>query len=55
MPIGRIGQDFVVNTTTAEGQYNPSIAALAEGRFPVTWECWDESGSDTSGGASKRA
>ena len=49
MPIGRIGQDFVVNTTTANGQSNPSITALADGRFLVTWESDDASGSDTSG------
>ncbi len=48
MPIGRIGQDFVVNSTTANGQYNPSITALADGRFLVTWESYDASGSDAS-------
>ncbi len=30
--------DFVVNTTTANGQGTPAIGALADGRFIVTWE-----------------
>jgi Ca2+-binding RTX toxin-like protein len=41
MPIGRIGQDFIVNTTTADGQTRPSITALADGRFVVTWDSFD--------------
>ena len=49
MPIERIGQDFVVNTTTVLGQSSPSTTALTDGRFLVTWESGDASGSDTSG------
>ncbi len=39
------GQDFVVNSTAAEAQYNPSITALTDGRFVVTW--YSDEGSAT--------
>lgn len=32
-----LGSDFVVNSTTIQDQYNPSVTALAAGRFAVTW------------------
>ncbi len=32
------GNDFIVNSTTANNQYNPSITALADGRLVVTWD-----------------
>jgi Ca2+-binding RTX toxin-like protein len=41
MPIFRFEQDFIVNTTTAEGQYNPVIAAMAGGRQLVVWDSMD--------------
>ncbi len=41
MPIARIGQDFIVNTTTTDDQTNPSITALADGRFVMTWTSKD--------------
>jgi Ca2+-binding RTX toxin-like protein len=41
MPIGRIGQDFVVNTTAAGNQFSPTLAALADGRFVATWQSYD--------------
>src|SRR5687768_16836121 len=41
MPIFRNGQDFIVNTTTAQGQYSPAITALTDGRFVVTWESYE--------------
>ena len=31
------GGDFLVNTTTAGDQHTPSVAALSDGRFMVTW------------------
>ena len=31
------GTEFLVNTTTAIGQFDPSITALADGRFVVAW------------------
>ncbi len=41
MPIGRNGQDFIVNTTGTNGQHDPSITTLADGRFVVTWLSYD--------------
>ncbi|WP_457153291.1 calcium-binding protein [Mesorhizobium sp. P5_C1] len=41
MPIGRIGQDFIVNSTTTNSQYSPVITALADGRFVATWQSTD--------------
>jgi Ca2+-binding RTX toxin-like protein len=41
MPIGRIGQEFIVNTATASHQSDPSITALADGRFVVTYNSID--------------
>ena len=38
-----IGNDFIVNTTTTGDEDWPSIAALADGRFVVTWQSWDGS------------
>ena len=35
------GADFVVNTTTANDQIIPSVTALADGGFVVTWESTD--------------
>src|SRR5690348_6573990 len=37
MPIGRIGLDFIVNSTKTGGQSSPSVATLPDGRFVVTW------------------
>lgn len=47
----RSGTEFLVNTTTNKNQSDPSIAALADGRFVVTWEDFSETGGDTSGNA----
>jgi Ca2+-binding RTX toxin-like protein len=33
----RLGGEILVNTTTANGQYEPAITALTDGRFLVTW------------------
>jgi len=41
------GDDFVVNSTTASDQYNPTVTALPDGRFVVTW--WSDDGGDGSG------
>jgi Ca2+-binding RTX toxin-like protein len=47
--IGRIGQDFIVNSTVTDSQFNPSITALADGRFVATWHSNDSSdGSGTN-------
>jgi Ca2+-binding RTX toxin-like protein len=46
MPIGRIGQDFIVNSTTTNSQLGPSITALADGRFVATWTSLDGGDGD---------
>jgi diaminopimelate epimerase len=45
MPIGRIGDDFIVDTTTTGNQDTPRVTALADGRFVVTWNS-DDNGAD---------
>ncbi|WP_319005698.1 calcium-binding protein [Pararhizobium sp. BT-229] len=35
------GDDFIVNTTVAGKQYNPSATALPDGRFVVAWQSED--------------
>jgi Ca2+-binding RTX toxin-like protein len=42
------GSEFLVNTTTADRQDDPTITALADGRFVVAWTDWSASGGDTS-------
>ncbi len=46
---GRIGGEFLLNTTTSGNQSAPSIAALADGGFIVTWSDGSGRGGDTSG------
>src|SRR6185436_6595205 len=41
MPIVRIRPEFLVNTTTVNGQIDPSIAALSDNRIVVTWSSGD--------------
>jgi Ca2+-binding RTX toxin-like protein len=43
------GAEFLVNTTTLLGQFEPTITALADGRFVVAWTDNSQSGGDTSG------
>ena len=43
-----VGNEILVNTATAGAQDDPAIAALAGGRFVVTWTDWSQSGADTS-------
>ncbi|HEY7228915.1 MAG TPA: cadherin domain-containing protein [Pseudolabrys sp.] len=35
--VQRIGSEFLVNTTTRGGQFQPSVSMLANGNFVVTW------------------
>ncbi len=42
------GSEFLVNTTTPNGQYESVITALADGRFVVTWRDSSTTGDDTS-------
>jgi Ca2+-binding RTX toxin-like protein len=37
----RIGEQILVNTTLANAQYRPAVAALADGRFVVAWTDMD--------------
>ncbi len=39
------GDEFRVNTTTANDQLNPSVAALANGGFVVSWNSYDQDGN----------
>ena len=34
--------DFIVNTTTAGDQYEPTVTALPDGHFVVTWTSIDD-------------
>jgi hypothetical protein len=42
MAVQFIGSEFQVNTTTAGLLYSPEITALADGRFVVTWESYED-------------
>ncbi|MEJ0078591.1 MAG: FG-GAP-like repeat-containing protein [Alphaproteobacteria bacterium] len=41
--------DFLVNTTTAHEQEQPSLAALPDGRYVVTWQSEESGGADIRG------
>lgn len=40
------GDEFLINTTTANTQNNPSVAVNAAGEFVVAWDSWYQDGSD---------
>jgi hypothetical protein len=44
-----VGGEFRINETTAGGQYQPDVTALADGAFAVTWynDNYDSSGGGT--------
>jgi hypothetical protein len=44
----REGAEFLVNSTTTNPQFQPTITALADGRFVVAWRDLSQSGGDTS-------
>lgn len=46
-----VGGPLVVNTTAKDDQYAPSVAALANGDFVISWTDESQSGGDTSGAA----
>ncbi|MFB9985485.1 beta strand repeat-containing protein [Mesorhizobium kowhaii] len=48
MTIGRIGQEFIVNSTATNSQFGPAITALADGRFVATWYSYDPGDGDGS-------
>ena len=43
------GEEFVVNSATTGDQYSPSLTALADGGFVVTWRDASGAGGDASG------
>ena len=43
-----VGGEFLVNTATANFQFEPSITALADGGFVVVWADHSQTGGDTS-------
>ncbi len=45
------GNEFLVNTTATNGQFQASVTALADGRFVAAWTDGSQSGGDTSGTA----
>jgi Ca2+-binding RTX toxin-like protein len=47
----KAGAEFLVNTTTSNGQYQPAIAALADGGFVIAWTDVSGTGEDASGSA----
>lgn len=47
----KVGGEILVNTTTDNYQGKPSIAALTDGGYVVTWQDASASGGDTSGAA----
>ena len=40
------GSEFRINTYTNDAQYNPSVTALSDGGFVVTWQSSGQDGSD---------
>ncbi|HEX9966181.1 MAG TPA: hypothetical protein VGB04_14480, partial [Allosphingosinicella sp.] len=51
----RVGDEFLVNTITAESQYEPTVAALASGGFVVAWTDASNSTAGDSGYGDVRA
>ena len=48
------GAEFLVNTTTTNIQYQPSITSLADGRFVISWSDFSGTGADTNSGYAVR-
>jgi Ca2+-binding RTX toxin-like protein len=42
-----VGAEFRVNTVTASDQFEPTVAALADGGFVVAWSSFEQDGSST--------
>lgn len=42
----RVGSEFLINTTTDQYQGFPSVTALNDGNFVVTWSSWLQDGSE---------
>uniref|UniRef100_UPI00261339C0 tandem-95 repeat protein n=1 Tax=uncultured Tateyamaria sp. TaxID=455651 RepID=UPI00261339C0 len=50
---GEIVSEFLVNEFTNSWQVKPSVTALANGHFVITWESWGQQQDDTSQAAIK--
>jgi hypothetical protein len=46
----RLGGEFLVNTTTANGQQAPAITALADGKFAIAWTDYSGTGDTAPAG-----
>ncbi|MCP4339446.1 MAG: hypothetical protein GY799_11295, partial [Desulfobulbaceae bacterium] len=42
----KVGTEFRVNTETSNSQYRPSVTALIDGGFVITWDSYNQDGSD---------
>jgi hypothetical protein len=40
------GSEFLINTTTINGQQQPSVTSLNDGGFVVTWDSWNQDGDN---------
>ena len=49
----KIGGEFLVNTTTAGGQFQTSVTTLANGNFVIAWTDTSYSGGDANGDSVK--
>ncbi len=49
----KVGSEFLVNTATASDQLKPTVSALPNGGFVVTWYDFSQAGGDSSGSGIK--
>ncbi|MBD8900972.1 calcium-binding protein [Methylobacterium sp. WL19] len=49
----KMGGEAIVNTTTSNSQFDPSVTALRDGRVMVTWTDYSGAGGDASGSSIK--
>ncbi|WP_441237400.1 beta strand repeat-containing protein [Bradyrhizobium sp. 930_D9_N1_4] len=49
----KVGGEFLVNTATSSDQLKPTVSALPNGGFVVTWYDFSQTGGDTSGSSIK--
>jgi Ca2+-binding RTX toxin-like protein len=49
----KVGAEFLVNTQTADAQYDPSVTALANGGFVITWDDYSGTLGDSSASSIK--
>ncbi|HEV2155270.1 hypothetical protein [Bradyrhizobium sp.] len=49
----KVGGEFLVNTTTVNSQFTPTVTALSNGDFAIAWQDWSGTGGDASGSSIK--